>query len=178
MIGFKTVEEGLATKFTPEALDAIKTIPVVYGRLYVPFVTGVNFWSDLGGVLLFNGTGRQVIFSRHHMESRTALTSLIHEYMHHIDDLDREGVIDLINHSEFRCALLQMRSDPKYKGNYENIIDCSDWFITNWFGVGDLSEEIAYTASWLATEGGPEYMWKVFRKILTRPTTGTRVAHK
>lgn len=170
MRGFKSVEQALATKFTPEALDAIKQIPVIYGQMYVPFVTGVNIWSDIAGILLFNGASRQVIFSRHHMECISALPSLIHEYVHHIDDMDRDGLLDLIDHEEFETAFAFLAKDERFKHKHESISYCADWPITNIFGIGYLSEEIAYTASWLIRDGGPDYMWAVFRKILIRPT--------
>jgi len=148
----------------PDAYSAIECIPTVEGYDRT-FVSGVNIWSNLGAFFTLNGWGRKVITNDH-----LSIGTLIHEYVHHLDDLDRDGFIDLIDHDEFEVALQKLSLDKKYRDMYEDIVWKSDRWVTNWFGIGDLSEEIAYTAEWLVyiRPHGPDYMWNVFRKVLKR----------
>ena len=53
----------LGRYFSPAALEAVKDIPVIDGLMINPFVVGVNVWSSLGGILLFNGCGRKIVIS-------------------------------------------------------------------------------------------------------------------
>ena len=181
LAGFNSIESAISHYFTPEACQVINDIPLLYGHVIVPFVSGVNVWSNIASFLSFNWWGRQVIISKNYMLESRADNSLVHEYMHHIDDMDRDGLIDLIDHKEFEHAYRVFSADEQYKNDYEAIRLCSDRFITNTFGVGYLSEEIAYVAGWMAATGeGPDYLWHVYSRILIRPIAKVQspVAHK
>lgn len=165
---YASVNDVLRHYLRDEAYFAVKDIPVVYGNTFNPFVSGVNIWSDLGAMLLWNGFGRQVIVDEDDLYGMHGLKVIMHEYMHHIDDMDRDGLYDLIDHREFIVAFYLMRWDNKYSTEARQIMRKADKFITNVFGIGPNSELIAYTVGMLVTKDGPDYMWYVFRKILNR----------
>lgn len=170
---FKSVDDVIKLHLTPAAYAAVRGIPVVRGRTFAPFVSGVNFWSNLGSFVLFNGIGRKIIVDSDDLRGGRGLKTIIHEYIHHIDDMDRDGLHDLIDHREFIVAFFRMKNDPEYSGDAKSISRRADAFITNVFGIGPYSEEIAYTAGRLVMNGGPPYMWYVFRKILIPPKSPT-----
>jgi hypothetical protein len=156
----------LSAYFTPPALLAAQQIPTIDGLMIDPFVVGVNGWSSLAGILLFNGCGRKVVISRDYLHQRGGIRTILHEYIHHLDDMDRDGGANWIDHREFALAFHRLMQDSSYEDDIEDYLDISDAFITNAFGVGPMSELIAYIGSWVAQGNGPAYMRRVFRKIL------------
>lgn len=167
--------------FTPEAYDIIKDIPAVDGLGVTPWVAGVNFWTHALSIITLNGIGRKVIVPEKGIR-RHGILLFIHEYIHHLDDIDRDGDGEWIDHEEFKAAYLKMSSDEElmYVGNgnyirvykYSHIVKevelkANHW-ITDTFGIGDMSEHIAYMGHLLVKKGGPDYMWKVYRRILKR----------
>jgi len=93
---------------------------------------------------------------------------LLHEYVHHLDDLTRDGEGDFIDIDEFEMAYKKMSAD----GHWAEIVTYSENASNNWltlnFGIGYLSENIAYSASKTVIQGGPWYFTRVFRKIFRR----------
>lgn len=165
--GYLFVSDQLAACFTPEAQTAIQDIKIYEGLHINSYVVGVNFWSDFVSFLIFNGIGRKIITSQGTLSSCPTLT-IVHEYVHHLDDMDRDGEIKIIDHLEFWKAFLEMRSDPSLLGACNDIMERSDHFITNTFGIGPLSELIAYTAGWIVENPDlcPTSMHRVFSDIL------------
>jgi len=174
----KTVDRIKRHYFTPEAYMAIKDIPTINGIAYTPWVSGVNIWTNILGILSLSGTGRQVIVS----SDSLTVSTFIHEYIHHLDDMDRDGDGEWIDHDEFAAAYKAMANDVscvpiadnKYMMvyNYADIIKeielKANYWVTDVFGIGPLSEHIAYMGHMLLNNGGPEYMWRVYRRILKR----------
>lgn len=155
--------------FTPRAQMALLDIPVIDGIMFQPFVVGVNNWSSLGGILTFNGCSRKVVISKYHLLNRPdgslALRTILHEFTHQLDDWDRQGRYEFIDHREFALAVHQLLQDPKWKDEILDHIDSADRWITDIFGVGPMSELIAYVGSWVALGNGPDYIRRVYRKI-------------
>jgi len=156
----------LGAYFTPAAHKAVKDIPVIDGLMFRPFVVGVNFWSSLGGVLLFNGCERKVVISRRFLLNSSDPETILHEYIHHLDDLDRDGEGEWIDHREFVLAFHRLMQDEIWGNEARRKLKRSDSFITNTFGVGPMSELIAYIGTWVAGNWGPAYMKRVYREIL------------
>lgn len=165
LCNYSSIDDLKKKHFTKDAYEAIKNIPTIDGNIISPFVSGVNLWSNIASFILFNGIGPKVIVSKQNISRNI----LIHEYTHHLDYLDRAKIGEFINRKEFEIAFLKMMKDPVYKQKMKHIRRKSNKFITNVFGIGTWSEEIAYVSSFLIEEGGPEYMWKVFSKILNKP---------
>jgi hypothetical protein len=165
--GYLSISSEIERNFTPETQIAIQGIKVYEGLHINSYVVGVNFWSDFISFLTFNGIGRKIITSQGTL-SECTVSTIIHEYVHQIDDMDRDGEIEAIDHLEFWRAFLQMRNTPATQEACDYILDKSNHFITNTFGIGPLSEVIAYTASWIV--GNPDlcpvYMHRVFANIL------------
>jgi hypothetical protein len=162
---YKTVKSTLDHYFTKEAYRAIKGIPLIKGPAINGYVAGVNFWSNLVSFLSLNGTGRKVIIPEE-MLANQGLPSIVHEYVHHLDDMDRDGEGDWIDHDEFLKAYKLMSIDMKWKGIALWSERLANSWITNTFGIGPMSEQIAYISQNIARGIGPDYMKHVYRKML------------
>lgn len=154
--------------FTPEAAHAISDIKIYEGFHFHSYVAGVNFWSDFAAFITFNGIGRKIISSQGTLVSGDLEATVIHEYVHQIDDLDRDGEVEVVDHQGFWRAFLEMRRDPSLRAVTDSILDKADRFITNVFGIGPASEIIAYTSSWVAQNPNecPMAMHRALARIL------------
>jgi len=168
----KTVDSVLRHYFTDEAYAAIKDIPTINGPAYSGYAAGTSVLSSIASFLTFNGVGRKVIIPTRLLGS-WGVSGLIHEYAHHLDDMDRDGELEMIDHNEFLGAFLKLQMDTKYAWlaiNADSKAGNPSWFYDTIVGVGYLSERIAYVADQMVSKGkGPDYMWKVFRKMFKRP---------
>jgi hypothetical protein len=161
-----SVAASLEHYFTPQANEVLQEIPAIAGPGFSGYAAGVNFWSNLASFISFNGVGRKVILPPDTL-AQWGVASLIHEYIHHLDDLDRDGDFDFIDHQEFRDAYFMLAQDRRYAGiALWAERESNAMMAATWFGIGDLSEQIAYVGQRLATRGGPDYMIYVFRKML------------
>lgn len=160
------VSAFLEDNFTPQAIVAIRGIKIYEGMHLHPYVSGVNFWSDAISFLIFNGIGRKIITTRGTLEEGCPRETIIHEYMHHLDDMDRDGEIEIIDQLSFLHAFRKFYQENTAVA--ENLLDRSDRAITNIFGIGPLSELIAYTAGWVVENPDlcPMYMHVVYADIL------------
>lgn len=156
----------LEKHFTEEALAIISNIKIYEGLHIYPFVTGVNLWSDIAGLLTFNGFGKKIIASQGSLH-KDGLSTIIHEYMHHIDAAGRSGMVDLIDRDKFYEAFKLMERNAELSIIARSLRENSNSWITDIFGIGHLSELIAYTASWVAMDPGrcPIYMHRVFSRV-------------
>lgn len=160
-----TVEEVKKHYFTNEAYEAIENIPTVNGIAILPYAGGVNIISSLLAGLTGSGFGRTVVVPLSDL-NHFGVNVLIHEYIHHLDDMTRDGEANFIDYNAFKKAYIKMSKDSEYAGIYiftERV--ANDW-ITDMFGVGYMSEHIAYVGTRLALRGGPAYMMEVFNKML------------
>lgn len=174
----RTIDSFLRYHFTDKAYSVLKDIPVIDGICYKPYAGGVNFWSNLISLICFNGIGRKIIIEKE-MIKTFGEDGLKHEFVHQLDDMDRDGEGEWIDHDEFRKAYDKLSGDYKllktdnnkhikiYK--YASVINyiekqSNDW-ITNTFGIGDMSEHIAYSTRFLFSGAAPDYFKRVFRKI-------------
>lgn len=165
--GYLNIDVQLARHFTPEAQVAIQDIKIYEGLHINSYVVGVNFWSNLISFITFNGLGRKIITSQGTLHDGPVST-IIHEYVHQLDDMDRDGEIEIIDQLEFEKAFLQMQADPTTQEAAAYILEKADHFITNIFGIGPMSEVIAYTASWIVANPDlcPMCMHRVFADVL------------
>jgi len=163
------VSRILQDQLTPNAFETIKNINIYEGLHVNSYVVGVNFWADLISFITFNGIGRKIITSKGTISCGIdAVTIIIHEYVHHLDDMDRDGEIEIINQLNFLHAFLKMSRTPELKEDAKIISNKASAFITDTFGIGPLSELIAYTADWIIRNPDlcPLYMHEVFCDIL------------
>lgn len=164
-----TVDATKEYYFTKEAQEFIKDIPCVDGfTVSGSYVVGVNFWSTIAGVLSGSGYSRKCVISKRSLRN-IGPEAIIHEYIHHIDDISRDDDLNLINIDDFRRAYIRMASDSMWAGLVIYAERRANKFITDVFGIGDLSERIAYVGGRMAKQqSGPKYMWTVFERILKR----------
>jgi len=160
----ETIDTVLKYYLTDEAYDAVKDIPsvdtVTFGGSYV---TGVNVWTNLLGIAVRLGVGRKVVLSLEGLKNN-GVSAILHEYMHHIDDMTRDGDVDLISVDEFKVAWSRLeKENPKQA---ELIDTFADRTVTNLFGVGEDSERIGYMLQHMIKYGGVPYLKNVYRKVI------------
>ncbi len=162
----KTVAAIKQTYFTDEAYQAIKDIPCVDGFTSGgSYVVGANFWGSLAGLFTGSGISRKCVMSPKSIQNKGP-GAFVHEYVHHLDDMGRDGEYEFINLEEFADAYVKMAADTQWAGIVHYAEERSNSFVTDTFGLGPMSEHIAYVAEVLASGKGPDYMWHVFRKVL------------
>lgn len=174
-----TIDSFLKYHFTDDAYYYLKDIPLVDGPCSAPYAAGVNFWSSAASFLSLNGIGRKVILNPE-MLFKYGKKALIHEYVHHLDDLTRDGEANFINLDEFKLAYARLAKESHLVNTHENyyirimthldkikVVERSSniWF-TNTFGVGDMAEHIAYSSHMiLGKKDVPDYFKRVYRKV-------------
>lgn len=168
----QSIASVISHYFTPAAANYLTDIPYSDGPTSSAYAAGVTVWSNIPSIMTGNGWGRKIIVSDESLREY-GVGTVIHEYTHHLDDLDRDGECEFINHHDFTVAYELMSRDHKWKGiclwsEIHSASTSSYWsmIVSDWFGIGEWSEQIAYVAQHLATKGGPDYMKWVFRKIL------------
>jgi hypothetical protein len=162
----QTVDKIRKFYFTNTGYEAIKSIPVIDGPALSSYSAGVNFWSNVASFLTCNGTGRKVITTESSL-GQWGVAALVHEYIHHLDDIDRDGDAEFIDHEEFKRMYGLMANDRHWRGLFLWAEKQNDMQTSKVFGIGDMSEQIAYVGQHLMIKGtGPEYMKYVFRRML------------
>jgi len=158
----QTVDKVLKHYFTPAAYAVIKDIPLIDGPAVGGYAAGVNTWANLASLISFNGYGRKVILPSDSIKYH-GVGGIIHEYIHHIDDMCRDGDLKLLDLDEFKWAYLLMAYDRQYAGivRYAERGASRVWGV-DFFGIGEMSEHIGYVAQHIATHDAPHYMKWVF----------------
>lgn len=95
--------------------------------------------------------------------------TILHEIIHHLDDMTRDGEGNFIDYQEFEEARRRLASDyPRWVGIYLYVERKANNFWTDTFGIGRHAEHIAYCGEHVAIKDGPLYLKRVYRKILRR----------
>jgi len=174
------VDEVLRTHFTAAAYEVIKDIPMVDGFTSFGggYAAGTNFWSTFASITTFNGYGRKVIFDidklvalaldSHIPDEVYIQRAIIHEYIHHLDDIGRDGGEVLIDLNEFASGFMACYGHQQYHGIYLVVESQSSRMFMNTFGIGDLGEHIAYTADMISFQGCPDELGYAYRRVLCR----------
>lgn len=161
----QTVDTILKYYFTKKAYEVIKDIPMIDGVAKMPYVVGVNGWSIFASILVGNGYSRKVVMTDSSLKF-WGVSTIIHEYIHHLDDMDRDGEAEWIDHDEFVKAYKRLGRDMRYAGIVHYVERKANHWFTNWFGIGEYAEYIAYTGGYIFQHNAPNYIKHVFRKIL------------
>lgn len=166
-----SIDEMLKKVFTDEAYEAIKDIEVVEGPCSKAYVSGSNFWGSLSAFVTGVGFGRKVIIDSDEFGGEDELTNgqmLIHEFIHHLDDMTRDGEADFISLDEFVEGYNSCYGHPQYHGVVGYVESRADNFWTNVFGIGEYAEHIAYAGELISRQGCPPKLAHAFRKILRK----------
>lgn len=165
LVYHQTLDKALKHYFTTAAYTAIKDIPLIDGPAVGGYAAGVNGWANLASLISFNGYGRKVILPSDSIKKH-GIGGIIHEYIHHIDDMCRDDELKLLNLKEFKWAYLLMANDRRYAGIVRYVEQRANNSWADFFGVGQMSEHIGYVAQYIATHDAPHYIKWVFRHIL------------
>lgn len=175
LVKFPTVDAVLQSYFTERAYQAIKDIPTVEGVTPTAYAAGTSRWSSIVSWISGSGTGRKIVFSPENL-SLDGCAGLVHEYVHQLDDMSRDNPesYQWINIEVFLQAYEMLSNDSKYESIKPWCDGLSDYWITDIFGIGYGSEQIAYIAMFLTRknkktgklEEAPEYLKAVFGKVL------------
>jgi len=161
----QTLDKALKHYFTPVAYNAIKDIPLIDGPAVGGYAAGVNGWANFTSIISLNGYGRKVILPSNSIKQH-GIGGIIHEYIHHVDDMCRDGELKLLNLKEFKWAYLLMANDMQYAGIVRYVEKRANSVWASIFGVGEMSEHIGYVAQYITTHDAPHYMKWVFRRVL------------
>jgi hypothetical protein len=178
---FPTVDSVLTYYLVPEAHQAVEDIPTVIGNTTSGYAAGTSRWSSVCSWLTGSGIGRKVIFSEKSLYN-DGYPGLIHEYVHHLDDMTRDGSDDpkqyiWINLKVFLQAYKMLKNDYTHKGIQLWCDSRANGWVANTFGVGEAAEHVAYIAMYLTSRNKktgnprkvPEYLKAVFSRILNIP---------
>jgi hypothetical protein len=170
-----TRDEFLKKYFTPEAYNVLRDIEIIDGPCFAPYAAGTSIWSTIASFISFNGVGRKII-CHSNMIKNIGIPGLLHEYIHHLDDMTRDGDGDWISVVEFSDAYKRLATETEiipntnivvYKYAYDiQYIEhiANDWF-TDLFGIGPMSEHIGWSMKFLFSGRAPDYFKWVFRKV-------------
>jgi len=160
-----TIDGILHYYFTEEAYSVIKDIPTVNGVSFGPYAAGTTFLSEVASILMGTGYGRKVIMTDESFRN-WGIGGIIHEYVHHLDDIGRDGGTRWVDIAEFIQQYNKCVLDFKYRGLGDYIDFYANRWFTNTFGIGPHSEYIAYVSDYFYNKKTPEYLRYVYRKIL------------
>ena len=163
----ETVDSFIKHHYTDAAYKVLKDIPLIDGPCLTPYVAGVNVWTNILSFFSGNGIGRKVIVRTDWLSNGGALI-LHHEFLHHLDDITRDGEGDFIDLEEFEEAYRRLARDSVFAGIVHYTENYSNGFWTNIFGVGPMSENIAYSGSKSYVNNAPSYFKRVFRKVFRK----------
>lgn len=168
-----SVQGFLKETFTDEAYEAIKDIEV-YESPSKTFGVALctSKWSYILSLFCGAGFDRSILI----IDTSDTRSHIVHEMVHHLDDIGRDGGKQFIEPDKFIRAYARSR---KYK-SYSYIVRYSEseslfhFVITELFGIGIHSERIANCADliwnrWDVPDSLKEVYRKVFRKYETHP---------
>lgn len=165
----KTLDELLKKTFTDEAYEAIKDIPLEKGPIGSAMAAGSSIPSSIYQFLTGGGIGRKVLVNDEMLKRPDhGFSSIIHEYVHHLDDITRDGEGEFINIDSFIIGYATCYKTQQYhgivlftEGNQAN-------FITDVFGIGSHSERIAYCSQLIWRQEIPLPLRVAFSRIFRR----------
>lgn len=161
-----TLDQFLREVFTDEAYAAIKDIPVVTGPLGggTGLASGTSFWGKLVSLFMFADCARRAVLSENGL-TEYGVEGVIHELIHQLDDMTRDGDANFINIDEFRVAYKLCESDTQYHGITRAVEEKNPDGWLSVFGVGDEAERIAYCGQFLWKQAATPDLEFAFRKI-------------
>lgn len=163
-----SVDAFLKQIFTDKAYDAIKDIPVVTGPLFgTGLASGTSLTSKIISFFMFADWKRRAVLSEVGLKEY-GLEGVIHELIHHLDDLTRDGEADFLNIEEFIVGYKSCIGDMQWHGicRFVENRNPDNWISA--FGVGDHAERIAFCGQLFWKQGGPEPLEYAFRKIFRK----------
>lgn len=165
----ETIDEFLKQIFTDEAYQAIKDIPIVTGPLFgTGLASGTSGTSKFISLFMFADCERRAVLSDVGLREY-GLEGVIHELLHHLDDLTRDGDGDFIDVEEFLTGYEACARSHQYHGIYRFVENRNpDAWLTNTFGVGKHAERIAFCGQLFWKQGGPPELEYAFRKIFRK----------
>lgn len=153
---------------TDEAFEAIKDVPVVTGPLFGSgLASGTSGTSNFISLFMFADWERRAVLSDVGLKEY-GIEGVIHELIHHLDDLTRDGDAQFIDVGEFLRGYEACATNQTYHGIYRFVENRNpDGWITA-FGVGDHAERIAFCGQLFWKQGGPPELEYAFRRIFRK----------
>lgn len=174
VVGGSTLDDVKRFYFTDEAYEAIKDIPlVISSSTPAGYAAGTTFLSSCWQFITLNGVNRKIILNENKLYTNRAfadkdgiLNTIRHEYIHHLDDMSRDGDADFINIDEFVKGYAACFKHPRFHGIILYVEPYSNHWFTDNFGIGIYGEHIAYTGALIAVQNSPLELKYAFRKVL------------
>ncbi len=164
----QSADDFIRETFTDEAYEHLKDIKIYKSPSDTFGVAlGTSNWSYVLSIPLGLGFDRSVLI----LDSTDDRTQLIHELVHQLDDIGRDGGREFINPIEFYRIYARCRKYTKYRYivTYGEGNSLFHWFVTQLFGIGKHSERIASVADIIWDRNDvPENMKRLYRKIFRK----------
>ena len=162
------ISSFLSTVLTNEAYEAVKDIPVVTGPLIGSgLASGTSATSKIISIFMFGDWERRVVMSNVGIQE-FGVEGILHEVIHHLDDLTRDGEAEFIDIDEFLYGYEVCASDTQYHGIYRFVENRNPDSFVSVFGVGDHAERIAFCGQLFWKQGGPPELERAFRRIFRK----------
>jgi len=163
-----SLRDFLRSILTDEAFEAIKDVPVVTGPLFgTGLASGTSGTSKFISLFMFADWDRRAVLSEVGVEEY-GVEGVLHELIHHLDDLTRDGDANFIDVEEFLRGYEVCATHQTYHGIYRFVENRNpDGWITV-FGVGDHAERIAFCGQLFWKQGGPPELEYAFRHIFRK----------
>ena len=164
-----SIDAFLQSILTDEAYCAVKDIPIVTGPLFgTGLASGTSGASKFISMFMFADWDRRAVLSATGV-TEYGLEGVLHELIHHLDDLTRDGDAQFIDVDEFLRGYEICTTHQMYHGIYRFIENRNpDGWITATFGVGDHAERIAFCGQLFWKQGGPPELEYAFRHIFRK----------
>jgi len=158
----------LQSVLTEEAFQAIKDVPVVTGPLFgTGLASGTSGMSKFISLFMFADCDRRVVLSEIGI-TEYGVEGALHEVIHHLDDLTRDGDAQFIDVNEFLRGYEACSTHQMYHGIHRFVENRNPdgWLAV--FGVGDHAERIAFCGQLFWKQGGPAELDYAFRHIFRK----------
>jgi hypothetical protein len=163
-----TLDRFLQELFTDEAYAAVKDIPIVTGPLFgTGLASGTSVPSMFISTFMFADWDRRAVLSETGIKEY-GLEGVIHELLHHLDDMTRDGEANFIDVDEFLAGYQVCAGDMKYHGICRFVENRNPDGWISIFGVGDHAERLAFCGQLFWKQGGPESLEYAFRRIFRK----------
>lgn len=164
-----SINSFLQSILTDEAFQAVKDMPIVTGPLFgTGLASGTSGTSKFISLFMFADCDRRVVLSEIGV-TEYGVEGVLHELIHHLDDLTRDGDAQFIDINEFLRGYEMCSTHQMYYGICRFVENKNpDGWITSTFGVGDHAERIAFCGQLFWKQGGPAELEYAFRHIFRK----------
>ena len=163
-----SIDAFLQNIFTDDAYQVIKDVPIVTGPLFgTGLASGTSGTSKFISLFMFADFERRVVLSEVGIKEY-GLEGVVHELIHHLDDLTRDGDASFINIDEFLTGYRACATSHQYYGICRFVENRNPDGWISAFGVGEHAERIAFCGQLFWKQACPPELEYAFRHVFRK----------